>query len=599
MRKTAIRIGMFCGIIMLAGAAAPSVAQPAGPCGQIVTACQQAGFVQGGARTGDGIQVDCVRPIMQGSGQPRRATKPLPDIDPQLVTACKARNPNFGLGQRNGPPADTPPGPGPNPAPNAPPPAAADPTALAPPPALPAGAKRPNIIFVLADDFSLDLVPYMPHVLKMQQDGVTFANYFVTDSLCCPSRSSIFTGRYPHDTGIYRNVGPDGGYLGFLKRGLERTTFATALTAAGYHTAMLGKYLNGYQPQRHAVAPGWTLWDVAGNGYPGFNYELNRNGKIVHYASRPEDYLTDVVSASAADFIKQQTPDTPFMIEIATFAPHAPYTPAPRDADAFPGLHAPRTPAFNAAPNAAAPKWLATLPALSEIEAAIIDNDYRKRAQSVLAIDAMIGELQQAVAAIGVADNTYFVFSSDNGYHMGEHRMMPGKMTAFDTDIHVPLIVTGPGVPAGRTIEEIVQNTDLCPTFAELGFATAPPSVDGRSLVPLLRGEKPEGWRTLALVEHRGPVRNITDPDLPGPRSGNPPTYEAIRMATSLYVEYANGEKEFHDLATDPHELRNTFASLPDDRKAALHAALDAVANCHNAAGCRAAEQMERTAMRN
>ena len=411
MRKTAIRIGMFCGIIMLVGSTVPGAGQPAGPCGQIVTACQQAGFVQGGARTGDGIQVDCVRPIMQGSGQPRRASKPLPDIDPQLVAACKARNPNFGLGQRNGPPADTPPGPGPNQAPNAPPPAATDPTALAPPPALPAGAKRPNIIFVLADDFSLDLVQYMPHLLKMQQDGVTFANYFVTDSLCCPSRSSIFTGRYPHDTGIYRNVGPDGGYLGFLKRGHERTTFATALTAAGYHTAMLGKYLNGYQPRQHAVAPGWNLWDVAGNGYPGFNYDLNRNGKIVHYANRPEDYLTDVVSASATDFIKQQTPDTPFMIEIATFAPHAPYTPAPRDADAFPGLHAPRTPAFNAAPDAAAPKWLAALPALSEIESAIIDNDYRKRAQSVLAIDAMIGELQQAVAAIGAADNTYFVFS--------------------------------------------------------------------------------------------------------------------------------------------------------------------------------------------
>ena len=599
MRKTAIRIGMFCGIIMLAGAPAPGAAQPAGPCGQIVTACQQAGFVQGGARTGDGIQVDCVRPIMQGSGQPRRASKPLPDIDPQLIAACKARNPNFGVGQRNGPPADTLPGPGPNPAPNAPPPAGTDPTALASPPALPAGAKRPNIIFVLADDFSLDLVQYMPHLLKMQQDGVTFANYFVTDSLCCPSRSSIFTGRYPHDTGIYRNVGPDGGYLGFLKRGHERTTFATALTAAGYHTAMLGKYLNGYQPRQHAIAPGWNLWNVAGNGYPGFNYELNQNGKVVHYASRPEDYLTDVVSGSAADFIKQQTADRPFLIEIATFAPHAPYTPAPRDADAFAGLRAPRTPAFNAAPNAAAPKWLATLPALSEIEVAMIDNDYRKRAQSVLAIDAMIGALQQAVAAIGAADNTYFVFSSDNGYHMGEHRMTPGKMTAFDTDIHVPLVVTGPGVPAGRTIEEIVQNTDLCPTFAELGFATAPPSVDGRSLVPLLRGETPEGWRTLALVEHRGPVRNITDPDLPGPRSGNPPTYEAIRTATSLYVEYANGEKEFHDLAADPHELRNTFASLLDDRKAALHAALAAVANCHNAVGCQAAERMERTAMRN
>jgi N-acetylglucosamine-6-sulfatase len=590
MREPRTRIAALCLITLaLAGATLARGAQaPGGPCGQIMAACQQAGFERGGARAGDGIQVDCVRPIMLGGEPPRRATKPLPQIDPQIIAACKARNPNFG--QRNGPPPDAAPA-------NPPPPAATDPTAMAP--ALPAGAKRPNIVFVLADDFALNLVQYMPHLLKMQQDGVTFANYFVTDSLCCPSRSSIFTGRYPHDTGIYRNVGADGGYLGFLNRGHERVTFATALTAAGYHTAMLGKYLNGYQPRQHAVAPGWNEWDVAGNGYPGFNYDLNQNGKVVRYANRPTDYLTDVVSAEAVNFVKQQTADTPFVIEIATFAPHAPYTPAPRDANAFPGLRAPRTPAFNAAPDANAPKWLAGLPALSEIDAATIDNDFRKRAQSVLAIDAMIGALQQAVAAIGAADNTYFVFSSDNGYHMGEHRMMPGKMTAYDTDIHVPLIVTGPGVPAGRTVEEIVQNIDLCPTFAELGFAAAPASVDGRSLAPLMRGETPEGWRTLALVEHRGPVRNLNDPDLPGHRSGNPTTYEAIRMATSVYVEYANGEKEYHDLVADPNELRNTYASLPADRKAALHAALDAVANCHDAAGCRAAEHVERTATRN
>jgi hypothetical protein len=281
---------------------------------------------------------------------------------------------------------------------------------------------------------------------------------------------------------------------------------------------MLGKYLNGYQPQRDPAAPGWSEWDVAGNGYRGFNFDLNQNGKIVHYASRPEDYMTDVLSAAAVNFIRQQTSDTPFLIEIATFAPHAPYTPAPRDADAFAGLRAPRTGAFDAAPDRAAPKWLAGRPQLSEGDEAMIDNAFRKRAQSVLAVDAMIGELQRAVAAIGAADNTYFVFSSDNGYHMGEHRLMPGKMTAYDTDIHVPLIVTGPGVAAGRTVDEIVQNIDLCPMFTELGFASTP-NVDGRSLAPLLRGNKVEGWRTVALVEHRGPIRDLADPDLPDLRN--------------------------------------------------------------------------------
>jgi N-acetylglucosamine-6-sulfatase len=563
--------------IAIQGVTGAKAAPAAGPCAEIVAACRQAGFVPGGRPTGEGLQADCVRPIVMGSAQPRRAAKPLPQIDPQVVAACRAANPRFGGNVE--PPAP----------PNSP--AAAQPGALTPPP-LPAGAKRPNIVFVLADDFSLDLVQYMPNLLQMQKDGVTFANYFVTDSLCCPSRSSIFTGRYPHNTGIYRNTGADGGYLAFRSRGHEEITFATSLAAAGYRTAMLGKYLNGYQPRQHAAAPGWNEWNVGGNAYKEFDYDLNQNGKVVHYGRQPVDYLTDVVSAQAVGFIKQQTAAAPFVIEIATFAPHAPYTPASRDADAFPSLRAPRTPAFNAEPDAGAPRWLARLLPLSPTDMARIDTDYRKRAQSVLAIDTMIGALQRALAEAGAADNTYFVFSSDNGYHMGEHRMMPGKMTAFDTDIRVPLIITGPGVSRGVAVQEIVQNIDLCPTFTDLAVAAPIPEADGRSLVPLLRGTKVEDWRTLALVEHRGPMREIADPDLPAPRSGNPTTYEAIRSSTSLYVEYATGEREYHDLTADPHEMRNTYSSRSDEEKSRLHAALGAVRTCRGRDSCRAAERL-------
>jgi N-acetylglucosamine-6-sulfatase len=587
MRPHEFGIGTICATLVLLGAGLASAQAPRqGPCGQIMAACEQAGFERGAARTGNGIQVDCVRFILQGGAPPRRAAKPLPQIGAELIAACRASNPNFGQSpaQASQPAA-----------PAAPP---DQKQTLGPPPAVPPGAKRPNIVFVLADDFSMNLVQFMPHVRQMQKDGVTFANYFVTDSLCCPSRSSIFTGRYPHNTGIYRNMGPDGGYLGFVDRGHQNATFAVALAAAGYRTAMLGKYLNGYQPRMHDAAPGWREWDVAGNGYGEFNYDLNQNSTINHYGRTPSDYLTDVVSAAAVRFIKQSA-GTPFMVEVATFAPHAPYTPAPRDADALPGLATPRTPAFNAAPNADNPKWLRALTALSPADIAGIDRDFRKRAQSVLAIDAMIGQLQAAVAAIGATDNTYFVFSSDNGYHMGEHRMMPGKMTAFDTDIHVPLIVTGPGVPAGRTRNEIVGNIDLCPTFTELAFAATPADVDGHSLVPLLRGQAVEGWRTVALVEHRGPLRQLADPDMPGLRSGNPPTYEAIRTTRALYVEYATGEKEYHDLATDPDELHNTFASLRAEEKASLHAILESVQNCRDAAGCWTAERALRSAMRN
>lgn len=450
--------------------------------------------------------------------------------------------------------------------------------------------RRPNIVFVLTDDLSWNLVQYMPHVLKMQKDGVTFANYLVTDSLCCPSRSSIFTGRYPHSTGVFTNTGPDGGYRVFRDRGHEQTTFAVGLAAAGYRTALGGKYLNGYLPRANRPAPGWTSWAVAGNGYPEFHYALNQDGAVVQYGDNPSDYLTDVLAGLAVRFIRQ-TAGTPFLIEVATFAPHAPYTPAPRDADAFPGLTAPRTPAFDAAPDAAAPKWLRAIPPLSTAEMARIDRDFRKRAQSVIAVDALIGALQTAVAAIGQENNTYFVFSSDNGYHMGEHRLRPGKMTPYDTDVRVPLIVTGPGVPAARAIQEIVMNIDLYPTFAELARVPVPASVDGRSLVALLHGERVVEWRTAALIEHQGPHRDPSDPDAPSARSGNPTTYEAMRTRTALYVEYADGEREYHDVSVDPHETRNTFLSLAAQEQASLGAALNAMRRCGGARACWAAER--------
>ncbi len=445
---------------------------------------------------------------------------------------------------------------------------------------------RPNIVFILTDDLTWNLVPFMPHVLEMQKQGVSFQKYFVTDSLCCPSRASIFTGRYPHNTGVFTNGRPDGGIWQFHHRGLERETFAIALSAAGYRTALMGKYLNGYRPELHPRGLGWSSWAVAGNGYPGFDYDLREDAMIVHYGRHSTDYLTDVLSGLAVRFIKQAA-GSPFFLEVATFTPHSPYTPAPRDADALPGLRAPRTPAFDAAPDANAPNWLLHYPALSEADVATIDQDFRKRAQSVLAIDLMIGELQAAVAAAGQEKNTYFVFSSDNGYHMGEYRLRPGKMTAYDTDIRVPLVVTGPGVPAARTIDAIVENVDLCPTFTELAGTSAPRDVDGSSLVPLLRGNKAAEGRNAALIEHRGPRHDPADPDVQAARSGNPPSYEAIRTPASLYVEYRDGEKEYHDLAADPDELRNGFSTLSAAKRELLHATLQALRSCQGTEGCR------------
>jgi arylsulfatase A-like enzyme len=469
----------------------------------------------------------------------------------------------------------------------------ASPSALGQPPG-PTG--KPNVIFVLTDDLSWNLVQHMPNVQQMQHDGATFSNYFVTDSLCCPSRSTMFTGRFPHNTGVFTNSKPDGGFNVFHQRENENTTFATTLQSAGYRTAMMGKYLNGYQPDKTVdgkpryVPPGWHHWAVAGDAYSHFNYDLNVNGQLVHHGDQPVDYLTDVLSQQASSVIDQAVKGhEPFAMEIATFAPHGPYTPAPRDADKFPGLKAPRTPAFNNVDPNNPPPWLGNAPPLEPRQVAKIDEDYRKRAQSVQAIDAMIGKLRQDLTAKGLDRNTYIVFGSDNGYHMGEHRLEPGKQTAFDTDIRVPLIVTGPNVPAGRTIDQMTSNIDLAPTFADIGGTTGPPGTDGRSLLPLLHGQAPPDWRDTVLIEHHGPNNAPDDPDRPRGRSGNPPTYQAIRTPTELYAEYADGQREYYDLVADPHQLHNQAGRLSPEQTRRLHDTMTAIANCHGTPACEAA----------
>jgi N-acetylglucosamine-6-sulfatase len=272
-----------------------------------------------------------------------------------------------------------------------------------------ARAGRPNIVFVLTDDLSTNLVRYLPHVLALQRAGTSFTNYTVTDSLCCPSRSSLFSGRFPHDTGVFTNTGDDGGFGVFHSRGEETDTFATDLQKVGYRTAMMGKDLNGYQPEdsfggsEPYVPPGWSEWDVAGNGYPEYGYDLNQNHTVVHHGHAPQDYLTDVLAGRADDFITAAAAaHTPFLIEVATFAPHAPYTPAPPDQDAFPGLTAPRGAAFDTLPTDP-PSWLAGRPALTGKQLATIDKDFRKRAQAVQAVDRLLARIESALARTGTA----------------------------------------------------------------------------------------------------------------------------------------------------------------------------------------------------
>src|SRR3954453_23413064 len=448
-------------------------------------------------------------------------------------------------------------------------------------------AGRPNVVFVLTDDLSWNLVQYMPHVQQMQREGLTFTNYFVTDSLCCPPRASIFSGRYPHNHGVLTNTPPTGGFSAF-RRGAEGETFATALQQSGYRTSLIGKYLNGYEAQAGYVPPGWTNWQGTGSGYKGFNYVLSANGRIARFGRNPRAYFTDVLRRHGKAFVSRVSRSGhPFLLEIATTAPHRPATPAPRDRHDFPGLQVPRDAAFDAAPEHA-PAWLRGRPALTEEEIAAMSNGYRRRAQSVQAVDEMVGQISGLLRERGLYPNTDFIFSSDNGYHMCQRRLLAGKMTAYDSDVRVPLIVVGPGVPAGSTTDALAENVDLAPTFMRLAGVSPPVWVDGQGLLSLFQGAVASHWRDTVLVEHHHPETPNGDPDRQTASSGNPPSYEALRTTSELYVEYVDGEREWYDLRSDPDELNNRYGELQPDEQAALHSRLVALEACRGAS-CRRA----------
>ena len=457
-------------------------------------------------------------------------------------------------------------------------------------------ADRPNIVLILTDDLdarSLETAPeHSPNIAALREQGTAFANFVITMPLCCPSRASILRGQYAHNHGVLNSGGQSTGFAAFHGLDREGSTLATWLRDAGYRTALLGKYMNGY-PGRAAAAtyvpPGWDEWggykmSVGEEDFSYFDYELNENGSLVAYGSRPEDYLTDVLAAKAAAFITRSAEvGQPFFLCLAPFAPHAPATPAPRHAEAFPGLAAPRVPSLGEVDVSDKPAWVRDQVEIGPDEVALIDAHHGLRMRSLLAVDDLVAAVTDALRATGTLEDTYLVFTSDNGFHLGEHRIGYGKRTPYEEAIRVPLLVRGPGVPAGRVAEELALNVDLAPTFAELAGAEVPAFVDGRSLVPLLSGGQPAAWRQVGLVETFERRKDS------GSSQTSVPAFGALRTVDLSYVEYATGERELYDLRADPYQMENLAESADPAALERLSARLAELRGCAGA-GCRAAE---------
>ena len=414
---------------------------------------------------------------------------------------------------------------------------------------------KPNLILILTDDQDLSSLQFMPKTLELLgAQGMTFRNHFVPLSLCCPSRATLLTGLYAHNHKVFTNFPPGGGFEKFVARGHEEANLATALHGAGYRTALIGKYLNGYPGEdgRAHIPPGWDVWvsPVQGSPYASYRYTLNRNGAFVKHGSKAEDYMTDVLSKEAVDFVRSSG-GQPFFLYLATYAPHKPATVAKRHAGLFPGLKAPRTPSFNEAVVSDKPARIRNLKPLKPEQIAAMDVLYRKQALSLQAVDEAVAALVEALRETGQLDNTFLVFTSDNGFHLGQHRLEPGKYTVYEPDVHVPLLVRGPGVPAGVEVTALTSAVDLAPTFADLAGVALP--ADGRSLVPFLEGQTPASWRQAVLLEQFNYASGPPDAG----KGPNHPAHAGLRTETFKYVQYGTGEREVYDLRNDPDELLN------------------------------------------
>lgn len=443
-----------------------------------------------------------------------------------------------------------------------------------------AAQSRPHIVVIAIDDLDAASVARMPALNRLLVDqGMSFSRCFATTPLCGPSRASILRGQYTHNHGVLRNTGDDAGFAAFRQSGLETVTLATLLADTGYQTALVGKYLNGYaaRDDKTYVPPGWDYWaaGVDHAAYDSFDYELNLNGELIRHGRDDADYMTDVLAGHAQNFLTDAASSRdPFFLFLAPYAPHSPSTPAPRHRGAFAGATAPRTPAFNERNVKDKPDWVRSVGRMSESRIERIDSDYQRRLESLLAVDEMVESLARQLEQSGALESTYLFFLSDNGYFLGEHRQPHGKDAPYDAASRIPLVVRGPGIPTGSTIDALSLNTDLLPTILDLTGSSAPAFVDGRSLLPVLTGAV-RGQRQSVLLEGFGKETE----SLEGNESATPP-FRALRGNDALYVEYDTGERELYNLRKDPYQLTNIAQGTDKTQLRAFSRQLDTLSSC-------------------
>ena len=401
-------------------------------------------------------------------------------------------------------------------------------------------SSRPNIVFVLTDD----QMPGTEQRMRALQNnvvsnGVRFSNTVSTFPLCCPGRATIQRGQYPHNTKIYGNSLPLGGWAKFRNRGEHRSTIATWLDSRGYQTGLFGKYMNNYRDR--LIPPGWDRW-YAWNGVNEGWSAVNDQGQRRSLDRREADVL---VAREAGAFLDARLSNRAPVFAFVNFgAMHEPYYYSKIDDRKFRGVGVPRTPAFNEDDVSDKNVSIRQMTKLSQDQIGDLDSQYRRGLRSLQRVDRFIANASDILRRHNEMDNTYFVFYTDNGAHFGQHRLRHGKLQPYEEDINFPLIVRGPGIPRGAVRNGLVGNHDIAPTLADMGNAPTPDFVDGRSVLSLAKGEVTTWPRTAILSERETNLEA-------------PPRWQVLRMRDEKYIRFENGEKEYYDLASDPYEIHS------------------------------------------
>ncbi|KAI0514728.1 arylsulfatase [Xylaria bambusicola] len=440
-------------------------------------------------------------------------------------------------------------------------------------------------------DLHLGSLDYQP-ILKREliEKGTTFSRHYVTVAKCCPSRASLLRGMAGHNTNITEVNAPGGNWDKWLISGQNEDYLPHWLTAAGYNAEYIGKIMNGYNTANYAQRPaGWTHIQTAVDQY---TYEYNNvvfslDGETP--VSYPGYHQSDVIRAMSLDRIEElSTQDKPFFLGIAPTSPHMELgggkwpVPPVRYENEFPGLKAPRTANWNPNDTYQQQKasWIKGLPLLNETTIERLDGLYRARAQSLLGVDDIIEDVIAKLAEKNILDNTYIIYTSDNGWHIGNHRISAGKSLHYKEDSNVPFIVRGPGVPANVTSLLPGAHLDLAPTF--LDIAGVPPDdlryprfLDGRSLLDNWKNPAAEltqcpvngGGHEVINVEYWG----IGEEPSPWGQVRHPNnSYKTLRIVhpdggTYLYSKWCTGEAELYETASDPGELTNLALNADQD----------------------------------